>query len=338
MSLVTRCTSCGTLFKVVADQLKVSEGWVRCGQCGTVFDAQSNLVDPQPAPSSTTPATTPPTASPVISSVSAPEAGFHAEPEPSDLGSESPSESGSDSLFQPGRLRDSDILETDAGPSTATWVDSSVPDESASHDRAASSAEADPLPQIFAPPPTETPSFIKQAQRAQRWRSPWVRLGLSLVSLVLLTGLAVQVVLHDKDRLAAQWPQARPYLNQFCEKAGCSVQPLRQIESISVDASSFNRINKNNPQLEAVAQTYRLSVSLKNAGVLPLAMPHVELSLQDAQDLVVLRRVLTPADLGIAATTLAPSQDAMGSATVQISTRALGDSRIQGYRVLAFYP
>ena len=334
MSLVTRCTSCGTLFKVVADQLKVSEGWVRCGQCGTVFDAQSNLVDPQPAASSTAS----PTASPVVSSVSAPESGFHAEPEPSDLGSESPSESGSDSLFQPGRLRDSDILETDAGPSTATWVDSSVPDESASHDWAASSADADPLPQIFAPPPTETPSFIKQAQRAQRWRSPWVRLGLSLVSLILLMGLAAQVVIHDKDRIAAQWPQARPYLNQFCEKAGCSVQPLRQIESISVDASSFNRINKNNPQLEAVAQTYRLSVSLKNAGVLPLAMPHVELSLQDAQDLVVLRRVLTPADLGIAATTLAPSLDAMGSATVQISTRALGDSRIQGYRVLAFYP
>ena len=334
MSLVTRCTSCGTLFKVVADQLKVSEGWVRCGQCGTVFDAQSNLVDPQPAASSTAS----PTASPVISSVSAPEAGFHAEPEPSDLGSESLSESGSDSLFQPGRLRDSDILETDAGPSTATWVDSSVPDESASHDRAASSAAADPLPQIFTPPPTETPSFIKQAQRAQRWRSPWVRLGLSWASLVLLMGLAAQVVLHDKDRIAAQWPQALPYLNQFCEKAGCSVQPLRQIESISVDASSFNRINKNNPQLEAVAQTYRLSVSLKNAGVLPLAMPHVELSLQDAQDLVVLRRVLTPADLGISAATLAPSQDAMGSATVQISIRALGDSRIQGYRVLAFYP
>lgn len=334
MSLVTRCTSCGTLFKVVADQLKVSEGWVRCGQCGTVFDAQSNLVDPQPAASSTAS----PTASPVVSSVSAPEAGFHAEPEPSDLGSESPSESGPDSLFQPGRLRDSDILETDAGPSTATWVDSSVSDESVSHDRAASSAAADPLPQISAPPPTETPSFIKQAQRAQRWRSPWVRLGLSLVSLILLMGLAAQVVLHDKDRIAAQWPQALPYLNQFCEKAGCSVQPLRQIESISVDASSFNRINKNNPQLEAVAQTYRLSVSLKNAGVLPLAMPHVELSLQDAQDLVVLRRVLTPADLGISAATLAPSQDAMGSATVQISTRALGDSRIQGYRVLAFYP
>ena len=37
MSLITRCPACGTKFKVVTDQLKVSEGWVRCGQCAEVF-------------------------------------------------------------------------------------------------------------------------------------------------------------------------------------------------------------------------------------------------------------------------------------------------------------
>ncbi|MGH8805141.1 MAG: zinc-ribbon domain-containing protein, partial [Polaromonas sp.] len=29
MSLITRCPACGTMFKVVTDQLKVSQGWVR---------------------------------------------------------------------------------------------------------------------------------------------------------------------------------------------------------------------------------------------------------------------------------------------------------------------
>jgi predicted Zn finger-like uncharacterized protein len=33
MSLITRCPACGTMFKVVPDQLRISEGWVRCGQC-----------------------------------------------------------------------------------------------------------------------------------------------------------------------------------------------------------------------------------------------------------------------------------------------------------------
>lgn len=45
MSLATRCTSCGTIFRVVQDQLKVSEGWVRCGRCQEVFSALEGLFD-----------------------------------------------------------------------------------------------------------------------------------------------------------------------------------------------------------------------------------------------------------------------------------------------------
>jgi len=45
MSLATRCTACGTAFRVVQDQLKVSEGWVRCGQCRAVFSAFEQLFD-----------------------------------------------------------------------------------------------------------------------------------------------------------------------------------------------------------------------------------------------------------------------------------------------------
>ncbi|KGM39904.1 hypothetical protein JY96_07330 [Aquabacterium sp. NJ1] len=45
MSLATRCSHCGTIFKVVQDQLKVSEGWVRCGRCNEVFNALPALFD-----------------------------------------------------------------------------------------------------------------------------------------------------------------------------------------------------------------------------------------------------------------------------------------------------
>jgi predicted Zn finger-like uncharacterized protein len=46
MTLATRCTACGTVFRVVQDQLRVSDGWVRCGRCTEVFNAVENLVDP----------------------------------------------------------------------------------------------------------------------------------------------------------------------------------------------------------------------------------------------------------------------------------------------------
>jgi predicted Zn finger-like uncharacterized protein len=50
MSQITRCPSCATTFKVVADQLRISDGWVRCGQCKEVFDASEHLLQPEPAP------------------------------------------------------------------------------------------------------------------------------------------------------------------------------------------------------------------------------------------------------------------------------------------------
>ncbi len=57
MSLVTRCPACETTFKVVRDQLRISDGWVRCGRCSEVFDA---TVDLREAPeTSTSPAPAP---------------------------------------------------------------------------------------------------------------------------------------------------------------------------------------------------------------------------------------------------------------------------------------
>ncbi len=44
MSLITRCPTCQTLFKVVPDQLRISEGWARCGSCHEIFDATLGLI------------------------------------------------------------------------------------------------------------------------------------------------------------------------------------------------------------------------------------------------------------------------------------------------------
>jgi predicted Zn finger-like uncharacterized protein len=56
MSLATRCPACHTAFRVVQDQLRVSEGWVRCGRCNEVFNALDGLFDLErdPAPTSGT--------------------------------------------------------------------------------------------------------------------------------------------------------------------------------------------------------------------------------------------------------------------------------------------
>ncbi|HEX6320457.1 MAG TPA: DUF3426 domain-containing protein [Burkholderiales bacterium] len=45
MSLITRCPSCATAFRVVPGQLSARGGRVRCGKCGAVFDGIKALVE-----------------------------------------------------------------------------------------------------------------------------------------------------------------------------------------------------------------------------------------------------------------------------------------------------
>lgn len=60
MSLATRCPACGTTFRVVRDQLRISDGWVRCGRCSHVFDGAAELHDPLSAPPPLKDASVPP--------------------------------------------------------------------------------------------------------------------------------------------------------------------------------------------------------------------------------------------------------------------------------------
>jgi predicted Zn finger-like uncharacterized protein len=51
MSLITKCSACGTTFRVTQPQLEAHGGKVRCGTCMTVFDARQALVTlPDPVP------------------------------------------------------------------------------------------------------------------------------------------------------------------------------------------------------------------------------------------------------------------------------------------------
>jgi predicted Zn finger-like uncharacterized protein len=49
MSLLTRCPSCDTTFRVHAPQLSVRGGRVRCGKCNLIFDALTQIVEDEKA-------------------------------------------------------------------------------------------------------------------------------------------------------------------------------------------------------------------------------------------------------------------------------------------------
>jgi len=304
MSLITRCTACQTLFKVVPDQLRISEGWVRCGQCGEVFDATLNLLaaehveTPAAAPTaavgrtavvpSTDPASTPPPDQAAAKTAAA--------------------------------VQQGDEAQAPASTDHATPAHSSM-------------VVAVPIPPPPRPEQITTAdqdgadfSFMQDKRPARQ--GPAVAWALSVVSMVLLGVLALQVVRHERDRIAVLAPAVRPALLWLCSTTNCTVSPLRQLDSVLIDSSSFSRIR---------GDLYRLGFSLRNSASIDIAMPAIELSITDAQDQALSRRVILPVEFGASGQVLAAGSDWTGGLTLSVKTTGSAE-RVAGYRMLAFYP
>jgi predicted Zn finger-like uncharacterized protein len=336
MSLATRCTSCATAFRVVQDQLKVSEGWVRCGRCDAVFNALEGLFDlgrdmpadwedPTPALATIDPAPPPwvppvgddddesaadegPTsnlgellADPIDAHLFGPRKRAEAAPKPaSQLGLRDRVEF-SDARF------DSDLFSENA----------SVPDT-----------------ELIALPVTDTgdlplesthrPDFVRRAERRARWHSAPARAALGTASLLALVVLALQVGHHYRDTLAAQLPVLRGPLVAWCEVAACAIGAPRRIDEVQVESTALTR---------AVGQdAFVLSITLRNHSALLLALPSIDLTLTDANGRLVARRALAPRDFH--ASDVVP---AGAEASLQTMLTA-GATTVVGYTVEIFYP
>lgn len=333
MSMITGCPACGTLFKVVPDQLKISDGWVRCGHCSEVFDATAQLQtagSPAGAPPSTdtepqaleaadapaiaaAPAPAPNAQAPVAPAVAAPPE-REDDPIPSGFAASVPPEPAL--RFRKDSLQDE--------PAYADEVDSVLSEARASRPPV---DEDDEDPPRLDDPALDGVSFVEQGRRRVFWRRPLVRVVLALLVVVLAALLAGQVAVHDRDRLAAEHPEWRPWLQRLCEPLGCRLGPPRRIDAVVIDSSGFTRLRP---------ETYRLSVTLKNQATQPVAIPALELTLTDGQDQPVLRRVLQPRDLGATTDVIAPSSEWSAAPAVAVAPALAG--RVAGYRLLAFYP
>ena len=393
------------MFKVVTDQLKVSQGWVRCGRCEDIFDASKYLL---PEETTSLVLLDTPDIGDAVTADESPHAPGDSEP--------------------PGMpfAHGSDSISPDVGPAAAAGVEWSFPRWVAGKlthsaampvspvDAQDSAADFDPAgwkealkkrqqredgaaSAFFnlghgktltrpasdfvgiadeAPPDDEPPrrpdlvrkatvadaefeeefdasleplldtaaakevSFVREAERKAFWTKPLVRGFLLGLSAALALALALQWVMQQKDSLAALEPRLQPALQALCAQLGCQIQPPRRMESLVIDSSTFTKI---------AADAYRLSFVLKNTSNLQVEMPALELTLTDAQDQAVVRRVVLPAQFGAVSPILGARSEMSGV----VSLRVAGESgrsgaspsaasgaawRVAGYRVLAFYP
>ena len=190
---------------------------------------------------------------------------------------------------------------------------------------AAAAAEAVADDRLDGPSLDDAPSFLRAADRAAYWRRPTVRAATSAAILVATAALVMQAGLLWHDLLAAHVPALAPALRSLCAAAGCSVQPLQRGEQISVESSGLNRVEGSG--------LYRLQLVLRNRADTVLQLPALDLTLTDNQGRLVARRVLRGADLGLVQDRLERGQELPIRAVLSV-----GDRRIDGYTVEAFYP
>jgi predicted Zn finger-like uncharacterized protein len=359
MTLATRCPACGTVFRVVQDQLRVSDGWVRCGRCTEVFNAVEHLVDAATAGLALDMAGAPGTEPGALPG--APGAAARVPPT-APRTRPAPPPAGDDDLVPdldvqpPVPAAEPDRAVDDLRADPPAWLPAEpappappeVPTGLGSADLAADLA-ADPhdrpLPAVPAGRPAAAsqppgraaapgdhaeplPSFLRQADRAARWRRPRVRAALAAGCGLALALLLGQAALAWRDLLAARWPVLQPALAQTCTLLGCTLQPPRRIDALVVDSSALLRLDAA-PQ----AGLYRLSVALRNRESHAVALPALDLTLTDTQGRLVARRVLQAAELPGAPEALAAGAEWVAQATLQAEGMALA-----GYTIELFYP
>jgi predicted Zn finger-like uncharacterized protein len=168
--------------------------------------------------------------------------------------------------------------------------------------------------------------FAWDRRKAKRRPGPGAAIGVVLLVVLLL----VQAAWHFRDALAAHFPAIRPSLARACAMAGCAIRPLRDVAALSIEASDL--------QADAAHRGLLiLSATVRNRAAYPIAYPHLELTLTDAQDQPVVRRAFAPAEFAGGTTDLDAGIAGNGELPVKLFVDASATAQA-GYRLYLFYP
>jgi len=274
--MITHCPSCHTHFRVHAEQLAARSGQVRCGKCSRAFNALEHLIE------EIAPARAP-----------VPSAEFevpHADATAADQMPNPAMTQAEDVRAHAGEPATAEAAEV-AAETTATGAETQ---EAASPEPALLEAA-----KLGAYPASVAGSFefgpvaaAELARSVRRW--PWL-----LGALVLLLTLLAQAAYHYRGTIILLFPETKPYAAALCASLGCELPLPRRIEMMSIDASDL-QADTTNPNVMV------LSATIKNRAIFSQQHPLLELTLTDAQDQPVVRRVLAPQDyLGKAVNTQA---------------------------------
>lgn len=193
---------------------------------------------------------------------------------------------------------------------------------------AAELADGDALDQAEAAD-YEEPSFVKQGRRKQRIGQA-LQMFMAIGSVFLFIGLIAQGGYVFRDQIAAWFPASKQALLNACSKLGCQVGLPAQIESVSIESSELQTLAPD-------ANTFALTVLLRNHGATAQAWPNIELTLNDNNEKPIARRVFVPREYLSEPTDAKKGFGPRSEQPVKVHFE-LAQLKASGYRVYLFYP
>lgn len=175
----------------------------------------------------------------------------------------------------------------------------------------------------------DEPGFVKNARRRQKISGTlkWVY---GVGSFLLLLALTAQLAYALRDHLAQRLPQSAPLLQRACDYLGCSIGFPTPIHSLAIESSELQALPER-------ADTFLLRVLLRNHYDTAVTWPHLELTLNDANERPVARRSFAPGDY-LPSAEQAQSGFGANSELAVSMYFVLLDVEASGFRVYLFYP
>ena len=137
--------------------------------------------------------------------------------------------------------------------------------------------------------------------------------------------LGFQTAYFYRNEAVLHFPETKPWLQQMCVHLSCKFDAPRDAQAISIESHDLQADPANKNLLALLAL-------LRNRAGFAQDAPHLELTLTDAQDAPIARRVLSPRDYFATA-----PMGAGAELHIRLSIDA-GQARASGYRLYAFYP
>jgi hypothetical protein len=145
---------------------------------------------------------------------------------------------------------------------------------------------------------------------------------------LLVIALAAQLAYAYRGELAVLTPASQPMLASMCRTLGCTIPLPRHAQLISIESSEL-AAERGAPGL------FTLAAILRNRADFTQAHPGLELTLTNARDQPIARRVLLPQDYVADRAAREAGLAANGEYGLKVYLDA-GDSGATGYRLYAF--